>query len=58
MWWGVGGWIQAQAQNKPHNKWESEATENEKRYTKSLQAVSDPSESLSTQASPALGMTQ
>lgn len=50
--------IQAQAQQRPHNKWEYEANENEKRYTKPLQAVSDPTESLSTQASPELGMTQ
>ena len=39
--------IQAQAQ-EPHNKWEYKANEMEKRYTKSLQAVSDLSESLST----------
>ena len=49
--------IQAQA-HKPHNKWEYEASEMENRYTKPLQAASDPSESLSTQASPELAMTQ
>lgn len=50
--------IPAQAQRKPHNKWEYEANENEKRYTKLLQAASDPSESLSTRAFTELGMTQ